>query len=54
MQEHLADLKGVNFVCLIDLMHVLSSYDEGSNMNVPLNSINMFYNLADALGKRLN
>lgn len=23
-------------------------------MNVPLNSINLFYNFADALGKRLN
>lgn len=54
MHEHLVDIRGLNFVSLIDLMHVLSSYDEGSTMNVPLNSMNIFYDLADALGKRLN
>ncbi len=54
VQEHLGDIKGSNFICLVELLHVLSSYDEGSNMNVPINSINMFYNLADILGKRLN
>ena len=44
---------GTNFVSLVELLFRLSSSQEGASMNVPLNSVNLFYNLADALGKRL-